>query len=225
MLLANSSVSGKAATGHVLKVRSHRRLSPNTRSSSKSIAPNRGALVFQNELCVLYRTSHVGGSFFVGNGVRIEALAKPIFVRGIAPSMAGAPCALFIQNHCAKSGSLGFSERTPEACTNLSYGRFVLCWERGGDRSIGKANLRKGRQPLQWKCASHPSMAGAPRAFVGNGEGDRSIGVANLRKGVALQWKRHCRPFQWPARPVPGRRTLRLVGMPHARLAPYWVRI
>ena len=27
----------------------------------------------------------MGGSFFVGNGVRIEALAKPIFVRGVSP--------------------------------------------------------------------------------------------------------------------------------------------
>ena len=36
---------------------------------------------------------------------------------------------LFIQNHYAKSGTLGFSERTPEACTNLSCGRFVLCGE------------------------------------------------------------------------------------------------
>ena len=117
----------------------------------------------------------------------IEVLAKPIFVRGIAPSMAGGPCrprssskiiapnreplvfrtnlekvgiALLrsngrkglcpfngrrtlrpprIQNHCAKSGSLGFSERTPEACTNLSW-EVRLLRERGGDRSIGKAN-------------------------------------------------------------------------------------
>ena len=74
-----------------------------------------------------------------------------------------------IQNHCAKSVTLGFSERTPEVLTNLSHGRFVFCWEWGGDRRIGEANLRKGLAP---------SMAGAPCA----------------RKGVALQWKRHCRP-------------------------------
>ena len=124
----------------------------------------------------------MGGSFFVGNGVRIEVLAKPIFVRGVspfngwhAPCLAGAPCALFIQNHYAKSGSFGFSERTLCVITNLSCGRFVFCWERSEDRSIGKANLRKGRQPLQWKCASHPSMeaalplplmAGTPRAWL-----------------------------------------------------------
>ena len=36
--------------------------------------------------------------------------------------------------------------------------------ERGGDRSIGEANLRKGAA-LLWKCASHPSMAGTPHAW------------------------------------------------------------
>ena len=40
--------------------------------------------------------------------------------------------------------------------------RFLLEW--GGDRSIGEANLRKGRQPLQWKCASR--LAGTPRAWM-----------------------------------------------------------
>ena len=111
MLLANSSVSGKAATGHVLIVRSHRRLSPNTRSSSKIIAPNRVPLVFRNELRKCVRTSHVGGSFF--------------------------------------------------------------CGERGGDRSIGEANLRKGRQPLQWKRHCRPLQwkryRRPPSLFIQNG--------------------------------------------------------
>ena len=35
-------------------------------------------------------------------------------------------------------------------------GRFVLCWERSGDRSIGGANLCKGRQPLLWKRHCRP---------------------------------------------------------------------
>ena len=85
------------------------------------------------------------------------------------PSMAGAPRALFIQNHCAKSGELGFSERTPEACTNLSCGRFVLCWERNGDRSIGGANLRKGLAPSMEAALPPPCLAGAPCAlFIQN---------------------------------------------------------
>ena len=82
-----------------------------------------------------------------------------------------------------------------------------------------RSNGRKRRQPLQWKCASHPpslfiqnhSPNREPLVFrnelrkrvrtfhgrfvyCGNGEGDRSIGGANLRKGHS--------PFN-------GRRTLR----------------
>ena len=45
-----------------------------------------------------------------------------------APCLGGAPCSLFIQKHCAKSGTRGFSERTPEACTNLLCVRFVFYW-------------------------------------------------------------------------------------------------
>ena len=74
-----------------------------------------------------------------------------------------------IQNHCAKSGTLVFRNELRKR-VRTSHGRFVLCWERGGDRSIGEANLRKGRQPLQWK--------------------------------------RHCRPLQWLACLMPGRRAL-----------------
>ena len=83
----------------------------------------------------------MGGSFFIGIGEGIEALAKPIFVRGVSPFY-------------------GWRTLRP----NLSCGRFVFCWEWGGDRSIGGANLRKGAA-LLWKCASHPSMAGTPRAW------------------------------------------------------------
>ena len=68
-----------------------------------------------------------------------------------------------IQNHYAKSGNWGFSERTLEACTNLSW-EVRLLRERGGDRSIGKANLRKGLCPfngsaprtLQWLARPMP---------------------------------------------------------------------
>ena len=79
--------------------------------------------------------------------------------------------------------SLGFSERTPEACTNLSCGRFVFCWEWGGDRSIGGANLRKGRQPLQWPAHPAPEPLMWEVRLLRELGGDRSIGEANLRKG------------------------------------------
>ena len=54
-------------------------------SSSKIIAPKWGTGVFRNELRKRVQTSLVGGSFCVGNGVGIEALAEPIFVRGVSP--------------------------------------------------------------------------------------------------------------------------------------------
>ena len=62
-------------------------------------------------------------------------------------------------------GNLCFSERTPEELTNLSWEVRFFCGERGGDRSIGEANLRKGRspfygwrpcRPLQWKRHRRP---------------------------------------------------------------------
>ena len=61
-------------------------------------------------------------------------------------------------------------------------GGSFFCGERGGDRSIGEANLRKGRQPLQWKRHCRP-----------------------------LLWKRHCRPLQWkrPCRPLLWKRCCR----------------
>ena len=127
MLLANSCVSGKAATGHVLIVRSRfgcvlvgiallrsngrKGRAPSMaggpcrpRSSSKIITPNREPLVFRNELRKCVRTSHVGGSFF--------------------------------------------------------------CEEREGDRSIGKANLRKGAA-LQWLAHLAPVRGASP--FNGSG--------------------------------------------------------
>ena len=59
-------------------------------------------------------------------------------------------------------GSRDFLKRTPEACTNLSYGRFVFCWEWRGDRSIGGANLRKGLCPFIGWHASCPHLAPVP---------------------------------------------------------------
>ena len=67
----------------------------------------------------------MGGSFFVGNGEGIEELVKPIFVRGlplpwpthlapvrgVSPFNGSGTAALAPhQNHCAKSGKLGFGE-------------------------------------------------------------------------------------------------------------------
>ena len=48
-------------------------------------------------------------------------------------------------------GNWGFSERTPEVLANLSWEVRFFEGNGRGDRSIGEANLRKGRQPLLWK--------------------------------------------------------------------------
>ena len=60
----------------------------------------------------------MGGSFFAGNGEGIEALAKPIFVRGVSPFYGSGtaapfngwrpvPPSLFIQNGFARLVALG----------------------------------------------------------------------------------------------------------------------
>ncbi len=68
--------------------------------SSKIITPNKGKWCLGDELWKRVRTSHVGGSFCVGNGEGIEVLAKPIFVRGVSPFNGSAPCTLQWKRHC-----------------------------------------------------------------------------------------------------------------------------
>ena len=147
--------------------------------SSKIIAPNRGSFgFFFNELRKCARTSHVGGSFCIGNGVGIEVLAKPIFVRGLPLQWKRAPHrpvppSLFIQNHCAKSGPFGFSERTPEACTNLSCRRFVLCWGNGEGIEVLAKPIFVREQPFNHApCSLLKLSAAYPNAEGDGGEGD-----------------------------------------------------
>ncbi len=101
-------------------------------------------------------------------------------VRGVSPFNGSGPAAPFNGSGTAARPRSSSKSITPNRgtgvfrnelrkCVRTSHGRFVFCEERGGDRSIGGANLRKG---------------------------------------AALQRKRPRRPLQWPARPVPGRRTL-----------------
>ena len=126
-----------------------------------------------NELRKCARTLHVGGSFFVGNWAGIEVLAKPIFVRGIAPSMAGAPCALFIQNHCAKMGKLVFGGNELRKCVRTFHGRFVYCGNGEGIEVLAKPIFVRGiapsmeaalPPPSMEAAQPPPSMAGMPRA-------------------------------------------------------------
>ena len=55
------------------------------RPASKIIAPNRVALVFFNELRKCVRTSHVGGSFFVGNGEEDRSIGGTNLRKGHSP--------------------------------------------------------------------------------------------------------------------------------------------
>ena len=109
-----------------------------------------------NELRKCARTLHVGGSFFVGNWAGIEVLAKPIFVRGIAPSMAGAPCALFIQNHCAKMGKLVFGGNELRKCVRTFHGRFVYCGNGEGIEALAKPIFVRGVSPFNGSGTAAP---------------------------------------------------------------------
>lgn len=78
------------------------------------------------------------------------------------------PPSLFIQNHCAKSETFGFSKRTPEVLTNLSCGRFVFYWGiEEGIEVLAKPIFARGVSPfygwhascpLQWKQCRPLSM-------------------------------------------------------------------
>ncbi len=142
MLLARGCVKKAFKTARVCQIR-HAPLKAFLYSPRiQNHCAKSGSLGFFNELRKRVRTFH-GRFVYCGNGEGIEVLAKPIFVRAQpfngsgtavpfngwhAPCLGGAPCSLFIQKHCAKSGTRGFSERTPEACTNLLCVRFVFYW-------------------------------------------------------------------------------------------------
>ena len=108
----------------------------------------------------------MGGSFFVGNREGIEALAKPIFVRGVSPFygsaprtlqwLASAPCALFIQNHCAKSGTLVFRNGLRKRVRTSHMGGSFCVGNGEGIEVLAKPIFVRGYAP---------SMAGAPCAW------------------------------------------------------------
>ena len=136
------------------------------RPASKSIAPNRVALVFQNELRKCVRTSHVGGSFFVGNGEGDRSIGGTNLRKGhspfngwrtLRPPRIG-PCRPRPASKiiAPNRGSWGFLERTPEACTNLSYGRFVLCWKRREGIEVLAKPIFVRAQPFNGWRASRP---------------------------------------------------------------------
>ena len=93
-------------------------------------SPNREPLVFRNELRKRVRTFH-GRFVYCGNGEGDRSIGGANLRKGYSPFNGWhASCSLYPKSF-AKSGALGFSERTPEACTNLSW-EVCLLRERGG---------------------------------------------------------------------------------------------
>ena len=105
-------------------------------------------------------------------------------VRGAAPSMAGGPAAPFNGSGTAarprsssksiapNRESLVFRMNSGSTDEPLMRGSF-FCGERGGDRSIGEANLRKGAA-LQWLAHLAPVRGASP--FNGSGTAVPFIG-------------------------------------------------
>ena len=87
----------------------------------------------------------MGGSFFVRNGEGIEALAKPIFVRGVSPFNGSGTAAPF-------NGS-GTAAR-PRSSSKMDS----LAWLRWA--GAGRACRRGGKPPGDWQ-----SQCACPRSF------------------------------------------------------------
>ena len=90
------------------------------------------------------------------------------------------PPSLFIQNHCAKSDTLGFSERTPEVLTNLSWEVRFFVGNGEGIEVLAKPIFVRGVSPfygwhapcpLQWKQCRQLSMGTGGFMPVCGGDG------------------------------------------------------
>ena len=107
-------------------------------------------LVFWNELRKCVRTSH-GRFVFYRERITVDArVCQYASTRRFA-------CAPFLAPKALRQiWNPWFFGTNSGSVYEPLMGRFVLCWERSGDRSIGGANLRKGRQPLLWKRHCRP---------------------------------------------------------------------
>ena len=94
-------------------------------------------------------------------------MAKPIFVRGISPfnGWRPVPPSLFIQNHCAKSGKLGFFGTNSEGVYEpLMGGSFFVGIVEGIEvlaepifvRGVSPFNGSTPRTPFNGRRTSHP---------------------------------------------------------------------
>ncbi len=119
--------------------------------SSKIIAPNLEPAVFGTNSGSASEPL-MGGSFFAGNGEGIEALAKPIFVRGVSPFYGSGPAAPFYGSGTASP----FNGSGPAALFNGSgavapfYGSGAAALFNG---SGAAALSMEAAQPLGAPCA------------------------------------------------------------------------
>ncbi len=91
----------------------------------------------------------------------------------------------YLQNHCAKSGTLGLGRTNSGSVNEPLMGGSFFCGERGGDRSIGEANLRKGAA-LQWLAHLAPVRGVSP--FYGSGTAARPRSLSKMDSLAWLRW-------------------------------------
>ena len=129
------------------------------RSSSKSIAPNRVPLVFRTNSGSINEPL-MGGSFFAGNGEGIEALAKPIFVRGASPFYGSGPAAPFNgSGPAAPFNGSGTAARPPLSTAGRTYSRparlaailRLLLLFLNTERNVSRSFILEGGALPRWK--------------------------------------------------------------------------
>ena len=87
----------------------------------------------------------------------------------LQPAVSLAP-RFYLQNHCAKSGTLGFQERTPEVLTNLSWEVRFFVRNGEGIEALAKPIFVRGVSPFNGSGPAAP-FNGSGTAVTFNGIG------------------------------------------------------
>ena len=114
-----------------------------------------------------YAKSGAFGFFKTNSEIVRIALLRSNGRKGRAPSMAGGPCRpRSSSKSIAPNRELGVFGTNSGSINEPLMGGSFFCGERGGDRSIGEANLRKGAA-LQWLAHLAPVRGVSPYWIVG----------------------------------------------------------
>ena len=155
----------------------------------------------------------------------LQWLAHLAPVRGFAPSMAGGPCRPRSSSKiiAPNRGSWDFLKRTPEAYTNLTCGRFVLCWWiEVGIEALAEPIFVRAQPFNGWRASRSPRTGSCrPCSASKSIASNREAGVWRTNSGSVnepLMWEvrfllgmggdrsigganlRKGAPFQWLAR-------------------------